>query len=528
MYNQYSFESFQFSSAVIRDLVAEKAAIKPFIHDFYTVDAILEQAKAKNFSIEKRNTLVQQLNAQSGGIELTTKTRQNIEALKSDDAFTITTGHQLNLLTGPLYSIYKVAQVIAISQAVNNKQTEKKMIPVFWMATEDHDFEEINHLRIFGKKLEWTKENQLDAIVGAIKTAGMTNFLTEVEETYREEEMQKAIADFTAAYRSAENLAGATRRLMNHLFGAYGLVIIDGNDVELKKAFKPVAKQELETRFVHKHVTETNTALEKVGYHQQVHVRNCNLFYIAEDDTRKRIANEDGTFLVGDNERSLDDLLTELDEHPARFSPNALLRPIYQELILPNLVYVGGGGEIAYWLQLKGVFNALSVQIPLLRVRDSFVLLDQRSVKDLEELGLSVPKLKRDWHDIMKEIALEDVAVEIELTAETEALNSIKDKLVQKATNVNKGLAAMVEAEFVKMEKSIERIEAKLVKAEKSKHEQKGKKLEKLQSKIFPKGGFQERYDNFIPYYLSDKKFVSKIVDNLKAENTPIIRILEM
>lgn len=523
---EYTFKAFNFSSQIIRDLVEKKDTVSPFLGEFFSSDNILNQISKKSFSNNQRLQLVDRLAIQNEKIVLTSETQRNLEKLKSDTTFTITTGHQLNLMTGPLYSLYKVAQVIKIAQDLSSKSSVHHFVPVFWMATEDHDFEEINHIHLFGQKIAWEKEGQTNKIVGEIIPKNFEPFIDQISEKFREDHLKSIIQRFGEAYTESKSLATATRWIMNELFGDYGLIIIDGNDPVLKQQFKPIVKKEIQEGFVAKKVKETNLSLENAGYHQQVFVRDCNLFYIDENDERKRIAKIENGFELDDTFWSEEDLLNSLEEHPEKFSPNALMRPIYQEIVLPNLAYVGGGGEIAYWLQLQAVFEEIELTFPLLRVRDSFILLKERELRELEELNFEIVDLKRDMHALLKEIALNEVEEEITLSNEVIELNKIKDIIVGKAENINQGLVGMVEAEFVKMVKSVERIESKLIKAEKSKHDKKGKKIEKLQAKIFPNGGFQERYENFLPYYLNDTEFVHKIIDNLPAEDEPKIRIL--
>jgi len=381
---------------------------------------------------------------------------------------------------------------------------------------------------LFGKKLSWEKEGQEDRIAGRIETLGMDPFLDEILALFRDEVEREQVKKMLNVYVSSANLASATRELMNLLFGEFGLVIIDGDDAELKKTFAPIAEKEVNEGFVFSAVSETNVELEKLGYHTQVFVRECNLFFIDADGKRLRIGKEAGVFTIGEDNYTAAQLVDMIHENPAQFSPNALLRPVYQELVLPNLAYIGGGGEIAYWMQIKGVFDRINLAFPLLRVRDSFVLLRGRELKEMESLDVSLTDLKRDLHEIVREMALEEVEVEIELNEERERLNRIMHDLLAKASKIDPGMKGLIEAEFVKMDKSIQRIESKFIKAEKAKHEQKANKIQKLQNKIYPNGGFQERYENFLPYLLADSQFISKIVDNLKPENQPYIKLIEI
>lgn len=525
---QFTFDEFSFSSPLIRDLVAEKKSISNFISRPFSITGLAAQAKEKVFDADKRQLLVSRLLFQNREVVLNQLSSDNIKLLNESNSFTITTGHQLNLMSGPLYSIYKVAQVISLCREAKKNDPNRNYIPVFWMATEDHDFEEINHLHLFNRKIEWKKTAQENRIAGEIELNDFQAVIDEILLLFRDENEKEKIRTITNFYAESKNLAGATRGMMNHLFGEFGLVIVDGNDIELKKVFAPVAAKELTEGFVFKAVNATNQRLELEGYHQQVYLRNCNLFSIEEDGTRLRLGKEEGQFFKGENKIELATLLADLEINPASFSPNALLRPVYQELVLPNLAYIGGGGEIAYWLQLKEVFESLDLLFPMLRVRDSLVLLKQKEVEEMERLKLSLVDLKRDIHELVREMALEEVEIELELHTERERLDQIKNDLVVKANEVGQGLSGMIEAEFSKMDKTLERIESKLIKAEKAKHEQKATKIAKLQSKIFPTNGFQERYENFLPYFLADSGFVSKIVDNLKATDKPTITILEI
>ena len=527
IHQEYSFEAFGFSSQAIRDLVANKVTVSPFVDTFFSLDNLKVQARKKRFTTQQRALLVGALQNQNKALQLSASSKANIDLLANENTVTITTGHQLNLMTGPLYSIYKVAQVISFCRHLNEQDVDFNYVPVFWMATEDHDFDEINHLHLFGQKIAWEKQGQEDKIVGEIVPEGMDGFREAIADKYRDEDLKAKVNALTAAYREEPNLAAATRRLMNELFADFGLVIVDGNDAELKKSFTAIAQKEIEEGFVFEEVKATNAELEQAGYHNQVFVRECNLFKIVEDGTRVRIAKE-AEFKIGDRTVTKAGLLSELAESPQSFSPNALLRPVYQETVLPNIAYVGGGGEIAYWLQLKGVFKALDLDFPLLRVRDSILLLRERDFADMESLGVTIKDLKQDIDAMIKAIALEEGEIELKLDAELTALRALKAGLLEKAEQVNKGMTAMIEAEFAKMEKGIERIEGKLIKAEKGKHEQKANKLRKLQQKIYPNGGFQERYENFLPYFLSDSDFVSKIVDILTAEDESKIRIVKL
>lgn len=524
--SEYSFNDLKFSSQIIRDLIDESAGLEPFISSFFKLENIKNQISKKAFSDQKRDLLIAALNSQNRGFQLSDKTQLNINSIKKSTTFTITTGHQLNLLTGPLYSIYKVAQVISICDKLNAGYPEHHFVPVFWMATEDHDFEEINHIHLFGKKIEWQKDDQQEKIVGRINTAKIEPFLNQISEKFQDPDAQIILNKFLSIYEDTGSLVEATRALMNSLFGEYGLVILDGDDVNLKASFQSVFIKEIEDTITFKNVSATNIALEKAIYHQQVYVRECNLFYIDKNGVRHRIKKESDQFEINSSQFSTDELINKIKENPADFSPNALLRPVYQESILPNLAYVGGGGEIAYWMQLKGVFDTLDVTFPLLKVRDSVLILNTKQKQLLEENNINLLDLKLGVSQLIKDLAIEEANPAIDLSHPRKLIEQAQTEISEKAVTINQGLINMIEAEFSKFGNSIERIEQKLIKAEKGKFEQLENKLNKLSEQIYPDGGFQERYENFIPFIIKYPTFIQDIVGALKGDEPTKIRII--
>jgi len=523
---EFSFDEFAFGSRLIRDLVNQSEYVRPFVSDFYSADTISNSIKQKSFSIDQRNLLVSVLYEQNNSISLSEKSQANINLLKEKNTFTITTGHQLNLLTGPLFSIYKIAQIISICDGLKKSDSTNNYVPVFWMATEDHDFEEINHIHLFGKKIEWKNPQQKDVVAGQMKLDQLASVLDEIESLYQNEELKSKVKSITEIYRQSNNLADATRNLINYLFGEFGVIIIDGNDKKLKEIFKPVFLKEVREELTFNAVSETNFKLEKSGYHQQVFVRNCNLFFIHEDGKRERIIKENDRFLFNNKSHSLEEIEQLIEANPSLFSPNALLRPVYQETVLPNLVYVGGGGEIAYWLQLKKIFENLKMFFPLLRVRDSLILLNQKQVSELDELNLSVLDLQENTDAIIRRITLSRVGNDLDLIDAEAELMKVKSKVMEKVHLVDKNLSTMVEAEFSKMISTLEKIEAKLLKAEKNKDELSGNRIIKLQEKLLPEKHLHERYDSFLPYYLNSPNFIQTVISSMEFESNPKVRLL--
>lgn len=523
---EYSFKDLSFSSKLIRDLIDGREELFSLINTPFNLSQLGEQIKQKKFCEEGRKKLVTAIQQQNSNIELSSLTSENIQALSASNSYTITTGHQLNLLTGPLYSIYKIAQVIVIAQEAKKLFPENHFVPVFWMATEDHDFEEINHIHLFGDQISWEGDGIKDKVVGRIETNSIQQFIDRVLEKYQDEEKQLLIKTITNHYLQHNTLASAHRAIVNVLFNEYGIVIIDGDDPQLKQSFTSIAKQEVLDGFVYEQVGQANLKLDELNYHQQVFVRDCNLFYINDAGVRFRIEKEDEKFKLEDSWLSKEDLITLIEQSPEKFSPNALMRPMYQEKILPNLLYVGGGGEIAYWLQLKAAFERVDLTFPLLRVRDSLLLLTEKMKAQFAALEVDLKDLKENIDLLVKNRVVEQSESDLQLTDAQVQIMKAKSMIFEKVHSVNPGLEQMVEAEFVKMIKAIERIEEKLIKAEKGKHDQLIKNLKKLQQLVYPNGGFQERYENFLPYFLNNNHIISDILSNLTADPKPKIKIL--
>jgi len=313
-------------------------------------------------------------------------TRQNIELLHHENTFTITTSHQLNLFTGPLYFLYKIISVINLTNELKAAYPENNFVPVYWMATEDHDFDEINYFNFKGKKVQWSR--QASGAVGRLNTEDLDKVLDVFTANLGFGANSNGIKKlFKCAYLDHKNLADATRFLANELFGIYGLVIVDADDRDLKSLFAPYVKKELTEQTSFTKVSETNEKINSLGFNVQVNPREINLFYLKED-LRERIVEQNGTYFVNDTDISFtkSELLAELEKHPERFSPNVIMRPLYQEVILPNLCYIGGGGELAYWFQLKSYFKAVNVPFPMLLLRNSVLV---KTAKQSEKLKKS-------------------------------------------------------------------------------------------------------------------------------------------
>ena len=290
---------------------------------------------------------------------------------------------------------------------------------------------------------------------------------------------------------------------VNELFKDFGLVILDGDDIELKRSFLPVIKDELINRKSIESILKTSGQLKELGYSVQATPREINLFYI-ENNIRERIVFENNKYSVLNTELSFSEseLLQLLESNPDRFSPNAVMRPVYEEAILPNLAYIGGPGEIAYWLQLKLNFDRLNIEYPLLIVRDSFLVLNTKQVSSFVDLGFQLEDVFKDENVLMKDFVMLGAKGDIHFEKEEIILQELKEALLKKVEGVDNSLSGMIHAEMTKMNKLFEKLESRIIKAQKSKQEVSVNKILKFRDAVLPNDMLIERQDSFIPNYL--------------------------
>jgi len=453
---------------------------------------------------------------QYGKTPISKATLGNIDLLKHENTFTVTTGHQLNLFTGPLYFLYKIISVLNLTDQLNATYPDQHFVPIYWMATEDHDFAEINYFNFKGKKIEWSHD--ASGAVGDLPTDGLDvvyQILKEHFGTHRD--AQTLLTFFSEAYLHHDHLADATRHLANTLFQSYGLVILDGNNTELKRLFAPIVEKELTEQLGHRKITETTARLLENGYDEQVHPREINLFYLKEG-LRERLIEKEGVFYVDGTSLSFtrEKLLDELHTHPERFSPNALLRPVYQEIILPNIGYVGGGGELAYWFQLKDYFEAISVPFPILLLRNSAVLVPNKISEKLETLKVSVEDCFMSQHELRSNFTRQHSEIDIDFTPQRKHLRQQFADLYGIAEQTDASFVGAVAAQEKKQLNGLDHLEKRLLKAQKRKLSKQLDRLGALQDALFPAQSLQERNMNFSEFYLTHgERLIPKLKEGL-------------
>ncbi len=498
-----SFEETACFSPLFIDYINKKDALKPFYGHFPAPENFEKVIKDRNFPNENRAVLSKVLKEQYGGIAHSEAVDFNIHSLNHEKTFTITTGHQLNIFSGPLYFIYKLVSVIKACQFLKKRYPDYHFVPVYWMASEDHDFEEINHFHLFGKTYQW--ETDQKGPVGRFKPHSINSVLHQLPET---------VDLFEKAYLDFSTLAEATRFFVNDLFGDQGLIVLDADHHELKKVFTPVLEKELFENTASSLVEASSQKLNELGYKSQAYVREINLFYI-ENELRERIIFKDGQYQVLNTDKtfSKESLHQMLLEHPENFSPNVITRPLYQESILPNLAYFGGPAEISYWLQLKSTFDHYNVPFPVLIPRNFSLIINKANVKKLRKLNLNTAQLFKEAQALKTEFLSQVGSNDFNLSNEKKDLAQVFENIKAKAIEVDPSLSGFIGAESAKTFKILDEISKKIKKSEESKNEISLNQIDTLKEKLFPEGGLQERHDNFLNFYLNHPDFIPLLLD---------------
>ncbi len=503
------------STGYFSKLVIDYLSGAETLTDFYNQPPNLEGIKSvmearKNFPDRKK--LVCILRAQYQGLPAFEQVDNNLQLLLSEKTFTVTTAHQPNIFTGPLYVIYKILHTVKLAASLKESFPENNFVPVYYMGSEDADLDELNHISVDRKVYEWTT-SQTGAVGRMLVDDAFLSLINEMQGQLGVLPFGNELVElFRKSYQKGISIQQATKYLMNELFGEFGLVILIPDDAELKKIFEPLILKEIETQFSHNALEPVKKALGK-HYKVQTSGRELNLFYLI-DDKRERIEKDGEIFKIKTLDLSFtkEEIISEVKNFPGRFSGNVVLRGPFQETILPNLAFIGGGGELAYWMELKKVFEAAGISYPVLLLRNSFLLLSARQQKNLQKLGFNVEELFQPEDVLSKQFVLKNTDKNILPKKEIADINNIYSAITEKAKVADATLEKHVIALKAKNEKLLQELEKKIIRAEKRKNEEAIQKIEQLKSQLFPNGSLQERTENFAGFYARyGRDFLHKI-----------------
>ena len=489
-------------SKLITDYLQRKEALRSFYEHEVSIDGIKHAIQQRQAFSQNRGVLVDVLKQQYQGLTITPAVEFNIQSLLQSNTFTITTAHQPVIFTGPLYFVYKILHVIKLAESLRQQLPEHHFVPVFYMGSEDADLDELGTINVEGKQYKWNTTQT--GAVGRMKVdKAFIALLHELGNQVGVEEYGAEIINlFKECYQLNTTIQQATLKVVNALFGEYGLIVLIPDNRELKRLFAPVIKKELTEQFSQKAVEETINELSQ-HYKVQAGGRDINMFYLV-DDKRERIEKEDEVFTVQGIKKHFtkEELLQELQTNPECFSPNVILRGALQETILPNIAFIGGGGELAYWIELKQVFKAIHLPYPLLILRNSFLFINKKQSAKAKELGFTITDLFKNAQALVNELVQRDAGKQLTLSKEiaclqhlySETLSGIVDKIdaTLHAHVLNLGKQA---------QKGLTALEKKMLRAEKKKYEAQQRQIIKLKAQLFPNDSLQERVENLSLFY---------------------------
>jgi len=497
----------------VLDYVQQKEDVKPFYEYAPEILAFKDAITNRTFDVAKREILVNTLLKQYHEIGIKPNQAKavftNIDALLDGQTFTVTTGHQLALFTGPLFFIIKILSTIRLAQELTIQFPNKRFVPVFWLASEDHDFAEINYINSKGQKIEWNIDSK-NQPVGVLETHEIKGAVEQLKQVLGGS--NKLIALFEESYASSKNLSEATRKIIHHLFAEYGLVMIEPNDLAFKKQLTQVMLEDILNNNSFQALTETNGELGK-NYKLQITGREINFFYISQEG-RNLIKKTRDSYLINNTTIvfSEEEIVAEIVAHPERFSPNVVLRPVYQEHILPNLAYVGGPGELAYWLQLKKVFVTHNVQFPMLVLRNSLVLMATSMTHKLDKRKVTIDQLFKEEDQLIKDF----IKLQHPLTLENDTihLEKILQLTIDKVMPFDNKIASKMIDWKSKSLDSFAYFSKEVIRSKKAKSCDDIQLLKTIKQELFPNNEPHERFDNITKftgdYYASFIQLLAK------------------
>ncbi len=494
-------ENTGFFSTIVRDYIDGAKALESFYSFSPNVEGIAKAIKARENSGFNRSLLTNHLQEQYSGVELLPPLAKNIELLNNSNTYTVCTAHQPNIFTGHLYFVYKIIHAIRLASFLSEKLPDYNFVPVFYMGTEDADLEELGKVEIEGKVYKW--ETDQKGAVGRMKVdKALLDLLQEMAAQvsvlpYGEE----IISLLRRSYSLNETIEVATFKLVNELFGRFGLIILLPDNANLKRSFSEIILKELQQEFSSKAVNSTVKSFPE-KYKIQAGGRSINLFYL-NDQVRERIEKVNHDFNVNNSEiRFSEAEIVELVEsNPERFSPNVILRPVYQELLLPNVAFIGGGGELAYWLELKKVFEEAGVPMPVLVLRNSFTIIRKKIAEQISKWDIEISDLFLKPVELANKIIAQSSSSPLNLEVQRKSLDEIFGKISSIAGNQDNSLQKHVGAIHHSLLDKITALEKKMKRAARKRETDSVNQVNNIYNKLFPHGSLQERVDNIIPFY---------------------------
>ena len=512
------FSSTHVFSTLINDYLEGKGTALDFVQYAPNLEGYRAAIEGRKKHPINRNLLFEVLTKQYSNLPQEKAVNNQIALLKKETTFVVTTAHQPNLFTGPLYFFYKIIHAIQLAASLKATFPDFDFVPVYYMGSEDADLEEVGAFNLDHKKCQWVTKQT--GAIGRMQVDDALLLLLKQLESYWSilPQGQKALEILKEAYQKGKTISEATLSFVHAFFGAKGLLVLQPDDAALKAAFIPVMEKELLSRFSHQAIQPTIAALSK-AYHVQSEGRSINLFYLKES-IRGRIEKQGEQYIVVDTaiQFTQAEIIAELNQYPERFSPNVILRGVYQETILPGVVFVGGGGELAYWMELKNLFQQVGVHYPLLQLRNSFLLMRQKQAEQWTAMQFEEQDLFKPIHDLEIAFVKKHASDALDLQDQMSHLTTLYTTIKNEVVKVDPTLGAHAENLAQQAKAKLHSLEKKMLRAERRKQAVDIQRIHRIKKELFPQDNLQEReahFSKWVGHY--DLSWIETIMEHSKG-----------
>lgn len=466
----------------------------------FDVDAIKEAAAGYSFRGSRKQSadILRKVNRR---YQPSGEAMRNIDRLEQEGALAVVTGQQLGVLGGPIYTIFKTLSAIHLARRLEN-ELDRPVIPVFWLADEDHDYQEVQNVTVVGKQEAHTvslpdKEGNLPPVAELTYSQDLEKLKQEVKEILYETDFSEELwSILDSSFQSGKRFDYSFGDYMARLFSGHGLVLAGSNHPAVKELTKGCMRDAIEQADTYREALEKQTDKLKEEYHQQVTLYDSNLFYLDPEQGRVKIMrNGDGWKTDSGKEWLTDDLLDEIDSNPGKFSPNVFLRPVMQDLFLPTLGYVAGPGETAYYGQMKLFFNSFDLKMPVIFPRLSATLVEPAIDRILEELPFEIHEYNRRIEDLESDFVDSTEQADIETIfsdwkQEIEKISEAKTKTISEIDHTLEGASGKATAVYMG---ELDKLKGKVYRSVKQQEQTQLNRIKKIKAQLFPNGGLQER-----------------------------------
>ncbi len=459
---------------------------------------------------------------------LSQKTERNIQVLDGKRTLFVITGQQLGILGGPLYTFYKIITAIKLSSHLNERFDDYYFVPLFWMESDDHDFNEVNSINILNDSnnlvsisyKEIIEEDELKESVGTIVFDESINGVFEkLNAELRNTEFKAALIDkLKNIYKVGRTFKESFRELLFELFDKYGLIIFDPQHDKVKSLLKPIFINEIKNFREHTQKLVSVSAVLEEQYHAQVKIKPVNLFYKLENG-RYAIEPFDNVFKLKRKRKQFteEEILSEAENYPERFSPNVLLRPITQDYLFNTAFYIAGPSEVSYFAQVNPLYNYFNLVPPIIYPRSSATLLENHLTAFTEKYDIEIKDIFLGQEHLKEKILsnLSEINLKNVFDDKNKKLELIFDELKQELFGIDKTLSDSVNKYRDRILQLLNDLNNKAKKHQDNKFETVIRQLNKLSNLVYPNQNLQERELNFVYFF---NKFGPELLDKIYDE----------